>query len=96
MEWLGERAQRQPPVRGWEVLAVVLMVVLADWLLYRGFGYSGYAAFFVGAPLLLLLGAPQRQPVASTWIVGVMLVVLIVNLVWSGTVDQVSRIHSIG
>jgi hypothetical protein len=34
MEWLWERAQRQPPVRGWEVLAVVLMVVLADWLLY--------------------------------------------------------------
>jgi len=62
-----------------------LMVVLADWLLYRGYGYSGYAAFLAGAPLLLLMGAPLRQWMPSAWVVIAMLVVLIVNLVWSGT-----------
>jgi hypothetical protein len=67
-----------------ELLAVALMVVLADRTLFRGYGLAGYAAFFLGASLLLALGAPRPRFPAAFWIVGLMLLAVTVRLVWAG------------
>ncbi len=58
---LGRPRREQPPVRWRELLAVILMVVLADLTLYRAYGFAGYAAFFFAAPLLVWLGAPRPR-----------------------------------
>ncbi|MCC9600662.1 DUF4173 domain-containing protein [Stieleria sp. JC731] len=36
-------------------LAILAWTALADWLIYRSYGYSGPAAFFTAAPFLILL-----------------------------------------
>ncbi len=60
------------------------MVALADVAVYRGHGFAGYAALFVGAPILLLFGAPQPRFSAGLWAVGVMLAASAVRLAWCG------------
>ena len=58
-----ESDPREPPlpVRWREIAAVLLLVVLADVAIYRSSGFAGYSLFFLGAPLLLLLGAPRPR-----------------------------------
>ncbi|NLS91242.1 MAG: DUF4173 domain-containing protein [Planctomycetaceae bacterium] len=72
-----------------ELLAVLLMVVLADLAIYRSDGYAGYALFFALSPVLLLFGSPRR--VLSGWllITGLMLLVLAGRLVWCGSGLQI-------
>ena len=84
-----ERPERltpeQPPVRWRELLAVVLLVVLADVALYRAYGFAGYAVFCAVAPLLLCLGSPRPRLADGFWLLGVLLAVLAARMFWSGS-----------
>jgi hypothetical protein len=51
----------QPPVTLRELLAIGLLVVLADLTIYRNLGFAGCAAFFLLGPVLLWLGAPRPR-----------------------------------
>ena len=80
----------EPPV-GWrELLAVVLVVVLADVTVYRGHGYAGYAALFARGSLALAVGdaaganALQWSSLGQCGIVGIMLAVLAARMLWCG------------
>ena len=82
---LGRPRQEQPPVRWRELLAVVLMVALADVTLYRAYGFAGYAAFFLAAPLLLCLGAPRPRRAGGFYLLGLMLLLLTAKMLWCGS-----------
>jgi hypothetical protein len=77
-------SREQPPVRWREILAVVLIIVVSDVSIYRSFGFAGYAAFFVGIPLLLWLGAPRARGSVACWLVGMMLLLLAIKTLWCG------------
>ena len=68
-----------------EVVAVGLMVVLADATIFYGQGYAGLGLLFVVAPLLLMLAKANHAFGRPAWIVGGMLLVLGVKLVWCGS-----------
>lgn len=74
------------PVRGRELLAVSLLVVLFDLAIYRGRGFTGFGLLFVGAPILLLLGSPSVQRCRGGWLIVMLLWALAARLVWSGSV----------
>ncbi len=78
-------ADTQPPVSLRELLAIVFLVVLADLAIYRGSGFSGYAAFFVLAPVLLWFGAPRPRMGKSFFILSLMLVLLAGKMLWCGS-----------
>ncbi len=71
-------------VRGREVLAVLLLVVLCDLTIFRGHGFAGYALLFALAPLGLALGAPRPRFGPAFWIVGGMSILLAAKLLWCG------------
>ena len=85
----------QSPSRAWpiarirELSAILLLVLLADVTLYRGAGFAGVALFFVGTPLLLLLGSASAKLRGSTWVVSAMLLLLAARLLWQGNVAAV-------
>lgn len=74
-----------PPVRYREIAAVLGTVLLFDLWIYRGSGYSGYAAFFLAACALFLFGSPERFRRGATALVGVMALLLAARLVWLGS-----------
>lgn len=74
-----------PPVRGRELLAVSLLVVLCDVTIYRGQGYAGYGLLFVLAPLLMALGTPSQQRSRIGWLLVIMLWALAARLIWCGS-----------
>ncbi len=84
------------PVRWRELLALLLVVALSDVTVYRGEGFAGLAALFVGVALLLLFGAPvssslqTRRQTTSLWIVGGLIVLLATKMVWCGTELQIA------
>ena len=84
------QAQDEPPVSWRELLAVILLVVLADVTVYRGQGYAGYAALFAGAPASCCWGCHRWRTLSSgrRWgsagIVGIMLVILAARMLWCG------------
>jgi hypothetical protein len=89
-ELVDSSARDEPPV-GWrELLAVVLLVAVADVTVYRGHGYAGYAALYAAVPWLLLWGLPAgrvlggRRRWGSALVVGILLTVLAARMVWSG------------
>ena len=84
--WLAD----QPPVSWRELLAILLMVVLADLTIYRSHGFAGFAAFLAIAPVLLFAGGPRRTLSTWLWIAGVMLLLLAGRLVWCGSGLQVA------
>src|SRR5688500_14667080 len=69
-----------------ELVAVLLLVALADVTIYRGAGYAGLAILFVAGPLLLLFGTPRLSLRAGFWIVCAMLLLLSLRLIWQGSV----------
>lgn len=86
-----EGVLRQEPAVTWrELLAVLFMVALADATVYRGRGYTGYAALVVGAAALLVLGTPRGRTLggprrwSSAAVVCLMLVALAARMVWCG------------
>ncbi len=74
-----------PPVRGRELLAVSLLVVLSDVTIYRGQGYAGYGLLFVLAPLLMTLGTPSQRRSRVGWLLAIMLWALAARLIWCGS-----------
>ena len=74
-----------PPVRWRELLAVVLLVALADLTIYRGHGFAGWAALLVLAPLLLVLGMPKLHLRRSVGLIAAMLLVLSLRMIWLGS-----------
>ena len=68
-----------------EVLAIVLLVALADVTIYRGAGFAGLALLLVAAPALLALGSPARRMGLSFWIILGMLGLLGARLLWLGS-----------
>ncbi|MBC7817177.1 MAG: hypothetical protein IAG10_09845 [Planctomycetaceae bacterium] len=75
-----------PPVRGIELLAVSLLVVLSDLTIYRGRGFAGYGLLFVLAPILLVIGSPSAQRCRAGWLIVAILWALAERLVWCGSV----------
>ena len=73
------------PVTSSEVIAVVLLVVLSDLVIYRGEGFAGDAAFFTLAPVFLWIGAASRRCSLMTAGVSVLLLLAAVKLLWSGS-----------
>lgn len=81
----GETAGVSVPAQWREMAAVVLAVVVCDVTLYRGQGWAGYAALFLAAPALLLLGAPAPRRSASVGLVAAMLGLTSVRMLWLGS-----------
>lgn len=51
-----------PMIKGRLAIGVVIaMVVLADFTVYKAYGYAGPAVFFALAPVLMCLGIPRRS-----------------------------------
>jgi len=80
----------QPAVRIRELIALLLMVAVADVTLFRGAGFAGHAAFLIAAPLLLAVGTARKSlksgtlPIALV-LIGPMLAALAVRLAWCGS-----------
>ena len=82
--------QQPPRVRLRELVALSLMVVLADFTLFRAAGFAGYAAFMIGATVLLVFGTARFSErkgtlAAGVLIVGPMLAALAIRLLWCGS-----------
>ena len=71
------------------VMIMALMVVLADLCLYRANGFSGPAAFLVGAAGLLIIGVPRRSAGPLSLLLVGMLLLLSVRLASNGGPMQV-------
>ena len=69
-----------------EMAAIAGLLTLADLTIYRGAGFAGLAALFVGGPLLLLVGTRRFAPRLGFWLVSVMLMLLAARLVWMGSI----------
>jgi hypothetical protein len=81
----GDDESPHPPVRWREIVAVVLVVALADLVIYRGQGFAGYAALFAAVPVLFVLGSPAPRYRWALLLVAGMLVLLSVRTVWLGS-----------
>jgi hypothetical protein len=84
----GHIPEEAKPVRrvGWlEVLALVLLVILADVTIYRGQGYAGLAAFVLLGPLFLLLGSHRVPRTLLSAFLACLLLLAGLKLIWSGT-----------
>lgn len=68
-----------------ECLALLLLIVLCDLTIYRGFGFAGYGLLFFAGPWLLLLGATRPRRGLSVWLVDLMLTLLAARMVWCGS-----------
>jgi hypothetical protein len=79
------KAWDDPPPRWAELGCLLAIVVLADFAIYRGDGYAGWAAVFAATPVLLFVGAARRRSGASLALVGAMLALIAVKLLWCGS-----------
>ncbi len=77
-------AAEQVPVSWREPVAVFLAVLLADAALYHGGGYSGLAAFIVGAIALLGFGAYRPRFDRVVLLFGIVGFLIGLKLVWCG------------
>ncbi|MDP6554987.1 MAG: DUF4173 domain-containing protein [Pirellulaceae bacterium] len=77
---------KDPPATWREIGAMILLVMLCDLTIYRGHGFAGYALLFATAPLLLAFGAVRRALTIPFAVVVVMLIVLVLKLLWCGSV----------
>jgi hypothetical protein len=73
------------------IVSILLMVCLADLVIYHGHGFCGYAALFVLAPLLLWSGIGRRTNSrrGSASLIFAMLLVLAARLFWSGSAVEI-------
>ena len=69
------------------IVSILLMVFVADLVIYHGHGFCGYAALFVLAPLTLWFGIGQRvdSRLSSAALIFTMLLALAARLFWSGS-----------
>ncbi len=83
---LAPRRMESPPAVTWrELLAVLMLVAVGDVTIYRGHGFTGFAVFFLLAPLLLWMGSSRTRRPAALWCVLLMLLALACKLVWCGS-----------
>jgi hypothetical protein len=75
-----------PPVRGRELFAVMVLVVLSDLTIYRGEGYAGLAMLFAAAPVLMALGSCSEKRSRGAWLLAVMFCGLAAKALWCGSV----------
>lgn len=80
-----DKHRDQPPIRWRELIALLLLVVLSDLTIFRGEGFTGSAALFVFAPLLIWFGAPRRVRSRSLYVVSALLLVAAMKLLWCGS-----------
>lgn len=73
------------PVRWREILAVLLIVVLCDLVMYHGTGFAGYALLFVFAPVLLTVSSDASRGRRVGWLFATVLLVLALRLAWCGS-----------
>lgn len=78
------RGRRMTPVRGIELVCVLLIVVLCDVTIYNGHGFTGYALLFTLLPVLLYFGVSRWASDASCRVIVPMLLVLAARLLWCG------------
>src|SRR5436190_9704933 len=74
-----------PPVPKREFAALALIVALADFAIYRGGGYAGYAALVAGIPLLLRIGGMPATPRRDLAVLTVLLAGSAARLLWCGS-----------
>ena len=74
-----------PPVRGRELFAVLMLVVLSDLTIYRGEGYAGLAMLFAVAPVLMALGSCSEKRSRGAWLLAAMLWGLAAKALWCGS-----------
>jgi hypothetical protein len=74
-----------PAVSARELVAVALIVALADVSIFRGGGYSGVAAFIAGIPLLLRLGSTDSRTTRDLVVLTILLAASAVRLLWCGS-----------
>lgn len=85
LRWKPKAPSADPrPVRWNEPVTVLAWVIAADWLIYRGEGYAGLAAFLLAAPVLLILGAWRPRWSLSTVLLGVAVLVIAARVLWLG------------
>ncbi len=82
--------ENQPPgaevVRGrFALLIIALMVLLADVCIYHAEGFSGPAAFVIGAIVLMFVGIPRRNISVTTIILTIMLMLTSWRLACNGS-----------
>ncbi len=82
----GEAATDRTPISWREIVCVLLIVLVADILLYRLPGYSGVAAFLTITPCLLWFGSPQRTNSLWTWVAAGLLLLLATRVAWNGSI----------
>ena len=78
-----------PPVGWTELVVVAVAVALCDLTIFRGRGYTGYAALVVGLPLLLAFGSPSRRWNQGVLFTAELLIGVAVRLAWCGSVGAV-------
>jgi len=78
-------AREGPPPSWGELVSLLAIVLLADTTIYRGGGYSGWAAMLAATPALLFAGAARRRLGPSLALFGAMLLLAAAKLLWSGT-----------
>jgi hypothetical protein len=84
-QWPEHVDERPPPVHWREFIVVVILVALSDVTIYRAAGFAGFAALFLLAPALFVVGAFQPRFATATRVVGLMLVLLAARIVWCGS-----------
>jgi hypothetical protein len=73
-----------------EIVCVLLVVLVADILLYRRQGYLGIAAFLTITPFLLWFGSPWRTTSRWVWGAAGLLLVLAARVAWNGSILAVT------
>ncbi|MEZ6122353.1 MAG: hypothetical protein R3C49_04140 [Planctomycetaceae bacterium] len=67
------------------VLIIAMMVLLADLTIYHAEGFSGPAAFFCGATVLLFIGIPRRSLSRTVLLLTLTLLIVSLRLVCNGS-----------
>lgn len=83
------RTSNHALARGRELLGLLLLVLIADLLIYRGEGYSGFAAFLVLTLPLLFMARPKAdsspRPIVSA-LMAILVIATAVRVMWLGHV----------
>ncbi len=70
------------------VAAAIVVAALFDIGVYRGFGPTGWAAFFSGSLLAYFFATIGYSSRKSSWLIAVMMFALVARLIWMGSVWQ--------
>ncbi|MFT5527598.1 MAG: hypothetical protein ACI9HK_005580, partial [Pirellulaceae bacterium] len=81
----GQLPREMTPV-GWrELVALLALVVICDVVIYRGYGFAGFALLFAATPMLFAFGVYRPQHSGYVWLVGFMMLAAAGKLLWCGS-----------